>query len=584
MRNAKIKGVNRMLTKRLVFGVMCGILLPNQIVFSEPVKFLPSTQYFSVKNFYVPDQSGYKAYSVDGFYEGVSNEANPKLLLFPKLQLNKNSITILDSIGQRVTNTENFNKNDVSRIIISVNYNPELPTKMEGVGISYALNSMSEKAYYVNTVKNLDGTIPYHPNIFNLPNGFMYKNLIDQQYQSYENVKGEQNKLEEFWKKYKTQTINFENLKLQALDQNEVLGESVDIEGGASFNGGTISIIIKNPKIQTINMVLEGNYQVKASFLFKDSSTSSINANFNESIIMNKYVKQTKDSLVSNKSSGWKVFNFGNRRKSIKESYKEQIEQNNITDEKTNTLIVMEDADDDMISVFEKKFFPEVGKDQVIKEHLAAAQVATTNSQPDLAKAHTAYATMLTSQDETSKVDAAAAAAALSEKNYAMFVAKGMEMFDNSGKATGHYERIITQGSEYDKDIAWIYTKKRSVKRKYNIMMNPVSEVAQHGSLGVCGIASYPYYKTYLAPNNPNYISQAFMITCVKEGSPLHKSNIAPGAIFDTIDNRRILNWSNLEDFLMNKKPGDIVRLTFANDSTPYAQTINIKLEAGLNK
>lgn len=573
-----------MLIKKIVFGIMCGILLPNQNVFSEPVKFLPSTQYFSVRDFYVPNQSGYNIYSVDGFYEGVSSEANPKLLLFPKLQLNTNSIAILDSMGKKVDNTENFNKNDVSRIIISVKYNPELPTRMEGVGISYALNSMSAKGYYVNTVKNLDGTIPYHQNIFNLPNGLMYKNLIDQHYQAYENNRQEQNKLEEFWKKYKTQTINFENLKLQALDQNEVLGESVDIEGGASFNGGSISIIIKNPNIQTINMVLEGNYQVKASFLFKDSSTSSIDAKFDESIIMNKYVKQTKDSLVSNKSSGWKVFNFGNRRKSIRESFKEQIEQNNRTDVRTNTIIVMEDADDDMIKIFESKFFPQVGKDQVIKEHLAAAQVATSNSQPDLAKAHTAYASMLTSQDETSKVDAAAAAAALSEQNYAMFVAKGMEMFDNSGKATGHYERIITQESEYGADKTWIYTKKRSVKRKYNIMMNPLSEVAQHGSLGVCGIAPYPYYKMYLAPNNPNYISQAFMITCVTEGSPLHKSNIVPGAIFDTIDNKRILNWSNLEDFLLNKKPGDVVRLAFANDSTPYTQTINIKLAAGTNK
>ncbi|MEG1313920.1 MAG: hypothetical protein RSD40_06350, partial [Bacilli bacterium] len=110
-----------MLIKKIVFGIMCGILLPNQNVFSEPVKFLPSTQYFSVRDFYVPNQSGYNIYSVDGFYEGVSSEANPKLLLFPKLQLNTNSIAILDSMGKKVDNTENFNKNDVSRIIISVN-------------------------------------------------------------------------------------------------------------------------------------------------------------------------------------------------------------------------------------------------------------------------------------------------------------------------------------------------------------------------------------------------------------------------------------------------------------------------------
>lgn len=579
-----MQGVNRMLAKKILFGTIFGLLIPSQNVFSEPVKFQPTTQYFSVKNFYVFDQSGYKPYSVDGFYEGVSNVADPKLLLFPKLRLNKNNIIVLDSKAKKIDNLDNLNADDISKIIIIVKYNPELPTKQEGVGISYALNGMSSKGYIVNALRNPDKTIPYHQNIFNLPNGLMYKNIIDQQYNSYDNERKEQQQLEEFWKKYKLQTINFEDLKLQALDQDEVLGESTTIEGGVSFNGDNISIIIKNPSIQTLNLILDGNYQVKASFLFKDSSTSSIDAKFDQSIIMSKYVKQTQDSLVSNKSSGWKIFNFGNRRKSVKESYREQIEQQTKTDEKTNTAIVMEDADEDMIKIFENKFFPEVTRDQVVKDHLAAAQVATSNNQPDLAKAHTAYVTMLTSQDESSKVNAAEAAAALSEKNYAMFVAKGMETYDNSGKATGHYQRIITQGSEYSKDMDWNYTKKRTVKRKYNILMNPLSESNQKGSLGICGIAPYQYNKNYLPYNHPNYVYDAFMITCVTEGSPLHKSNIVPGTIFDTLNNKKILNLSDLEDALINKKPGDSIRFAYANAFTPYTQTIDVKLAVGLNK
>src|SRR5687767_6728025 len=50
----------------------------------------PTTAYFSVENFYVPNLSGdYVAYSANGFFEPGGPKANPRLFLLPRFTLQR---------------------------------------------------------------------------------------------------------------------------------------------------------------------------------------------------------------------------------------------------------------------------------------------------------------------------------------------------------------------------------------------------------------------------------------------------------------------------------------------------------------
>lgn len=546
-----------------------------------------NTKYLAVRDYFVPTDRGYEAYSVNGFYEPGLANTRPKIFLFPQVSVDTNDVLFIDKNGQIIEKEDYMNSQNISRIIIEPKYNPSLPNKVQGTGISYALRNLSTKGYFPEALRNPNGEIPFDVSLNMNPYNFQLRNFITQSYSEYERQFAEQKEIENYWNQYLVESINYEDLTLQ-LVVDDVIEESV-VKGNILLNNRLPKMIIRDPDQYTLNRILGGTYEIRAIFKFKDSRTSFIDAELNNAQVITNYLSETKEALTQRKSSGWRIFNIGNKNTSIKESIKHQLETKTQVDKKSNTNIIMEDADEDMIKLFESRFFPAVYRDDVIRDHMLAATKATEANQADLAKAHTKYVEMLKDDTENAKIDAAAAAAALSQKNYAEFVAKGVQMYDNNGKITGKYERIISQESGETTDIGWSMTKKFTAKRTMTQFIVPNHKIKLDASLGLCGFTSFYYVKT--TPIIPNPIMpmdfrqvpiNTFVPTCIIKGGALHRAGVFPGTSFDFVAGKQVQKITDLESLLKKYRAGDKIKL-IRSDLPSNSNVVEVILQQGVH-
>ena len=124
----------------------------------------------------------------------------------------------------------------------------------------------------------------------------------------------------------------------------------------------------------------------------------------------------------------------------------------NRSDQRSSTVIAIEDAPPSLVRYFEEQFFPELSERSVIANHNDAANRAREKGDSSRAEIHAKYAKAIENHDADLEATAIAEAAiALAAGDYATFLAKGVRFRNESNRRSDSWHQVITaevEGSE----------------------------------------------------------------------------------------------------------------------------------------
>jgi hypothetical protein len=501
-----------------------------------------NSAFFSVNNYYYPDADGnYQRYRVSGFYEKVTTPTvQPRLFVLPQIYLNREKIQYIDSEGNTVDSSTPSNQ--ITNINIPLSYSGALPTTLQSIGVAAQIGGTSQDLYIPKPLMNPDGSPLIYPPAYNFPQTI---NQIHADFNAYKNNMRVQEDNLQVWKKFRVEMTALNEVVLSLLVDGEIISTR-QIPGSTLVIAGntlpTLPVQAATPR--QVNRIKSGSFELQISYRFKDSKVGSINASFDAKRTSDSYISETQRAITQNKSSGFKVLGIGYRRSKLKQSLDQSVTQRTSELNMANTVIVMDDADEDMIEQFEAQFFPSLSKQSVIEDHLRAAAVARAGGDTGLAKVHEDYASALRRDDELAEVDAVGAAAALSAGDYAGFIAKGVRAQLSDDNRSNNFSRVISISSNQEDSTTWSQLRRRSVQRAVTILVTPEEKPRQEVRIGICGGFNV---------NNPPQV----VLTCVVEGSPLARAGVVPGSSIISIDGRSFTSITELTEILNSYKPGD---------------------------
>jgi hypothetical protein len=216
----------------------------------------------------------------------------------------------------------------------------------------------------------------------------------------------------------------------------------------------------------------------------------------------------------------------------------------------------MSDANEDMIREFESVFFPELLKNEVIANHLAAADEADANK-PALAKAHRDYAAALTNGSEDLETDAVGAAAALNEQDYATFIAKGVRFSNNSDSRTDNFRRTVKV--DFSSADQKIWSQARSVTRQRQTS-SPVALATKQRfgpALGVYSGAQISYNS--LQPIYGWVSRTGLLVGGLHPAGALAAAGVMPGMILMRVDGQQVQSMADIGRALEYLEPGQTI-------------------------
>lgn len=541
-----------------VFIVLLSVNLLPSTIYSQ-TEINPNTAFFSVNDYYYPDAEGnFQKYRVSGFYENITNPAvQPRLFILPQISLDREKIKYINNEGETVDSSTSANQ--IAVINIPLSYSGAIPTTEQSIGIATQVGGTSQIAFMPRPLMAPNGDPLIHPSAYNFP---QLMSQIFNDFNAYKNNMKVQEDNLQVWKKYRTEMSALNEAVLTLLVDGDVVATRT--VPGSTLVPSTRSLpvlAIRGVTPQQVNRIKGGSFELQISYRFRDSKVAAIDASFDVKQISDSYIRETQRAITQNKSSGFKVFGIGYRRSKLKQSLDQNVTQKTSDKRMANTVIVMDDADEDMIKEFESQFFPSLSKQSVIENHLQAAAVARAEGDPGLAKIHEDYASALRRDDTLAEVDAVGAAADLASQNYAGFIAKGVRAQLSDDNRSNNFSRVISISSNQEDTTSWSQLRRRSVQRAVTIHVVPEEEIRHLPLLGICGGVNF---------NNPPQM----VVTCVTERSPLAQSGIVHGSSILSIDGQAFTNVTELASILERYEPGDVVNIRLMEPTGLVTKTI----------
>lgn len=518
----------------------------------------PNTKYFSVSDYYVPDANAdYHEYRAHGFYEPGGPSVTPRLTMLPLMRLNMSSAKFFDENGTAF-DPRLYPNRKAGLISVSARYSTGMPTKPQLAGIGATLSGISLPNFILDTSKSGTQPLIYPPASTQPP-------LVQAIYAGYsqaDDASAAQRTLAAQWGSYVPNLVPLNELALSLVVGGTTLASQSYSGSTVVMNGWLPQLYIYEPSQSIKNLIANGDYEMAVSYRFVDSSTSFIDARIDAKQVINTYLKETREAITRNKSSGFAVFGLGYRRSKLKTSISQSMDSNLTNSSVASTRIVMNDADDSMIEQFEEAFFPEAQVSEVISNHFAAAEEAGKQGNTQLQQAHLEYAKSLQQQDKLKEVDAVAAAAALAAGNYAMFVAQGVRAQISNDSNEQKFRRVITNSADIEKRVEWSMVKRYSVQRQINTILRPESPAKQTAAWGICG----GVMMDYTVPGQPSYTpfgiqptslpKQGLLVTCTYQGAAAHSAGLTAGMLIDRIGGQPITKIQDYYDALAYSEPG----------------------------
>lgn len=546
------------------------IILLSMFPASAQQELTPNTDMFVVSDYYYPDQRGnYRRFDVSGFVDKpIDNNVRRTVRFLPQLEIDLSKIKFIDSSGNTIRQ-ENTSRVSIKSIQIPINFLASLPVAEQIPAIVGQLGGNPMGAFLPQPVAPPASARPSVHNAIR-----EYTSLRAPQEQNMKN-----------WENFNKNVVSMTELELS-------LQLGADLIWTKKFPGTVVNlppIEIQNPDENVLNRIKNGTFFVSATYNFRDSKITSIDASFDVEAILSTYLSDTQKAVQQNKSTAFKIFGLGQRRSRIKQSFNRKISEASSSQSVARTVIIMDDADDSMIKQFESIFFPVLAKEDVIKEHRVAAETAKSEGNVDLAKVHEDYAKAVMQNDALAEVDAVGAAAALSSGNYAMFVAKGVRAQISDDNSSTRFTKLLSSKETIDQAVLWTNVSKRSTQRSVTVAAINKTPVPRMPTLGICGTEVFVYVGSPSPPPRLpgevvfdfGYRGNYLEITCIEKNSPLHQSGIAPGDGLLSIDGNHVNSQAEVEQRLRVLEPGLKVMLRIVKPYQAEPKVVSVELASG---
>lgn len=529
----------------------------------------PNSNRFDVENYIAIDNNGkYYPYSAHGFYENAASGTTARIYLLPILKLDLKKIKFIDPQGREGHQSDD----NIRSMIIPVLQDLALPNESQKAAIDAAINGHTTiQGFYTPIVKNVAG-IPVI-NTYLAPNTFWYNQILTMA-SNYENnaIAPQQQLINDYNTRYKAQIISPTGLEIIVEAGGEVV-YTKSIPATWITTGGTLSnVTIDNPTEYVKNLIAGGNSQILISYKFKDSQSSTISAHIDVTAIINQFLSEAYQSSVSQQSSGWSFLGLGSSKKSIKSSFDQQVSQQYNASSIANTTIEMYDANDQMIKEFESTFFPTLSQQEVIQNHINAAEKAKLEGNTALQNLHLKYVESLQTNNPNLTPNIEAAVAALGKEDYVGFIANGVRWGSNSANGNNSFRRVLNSNEMTTMAANWNQTRVISIQHAVTQPVMVSEEVRFKASLGTIDVMSFQN-QLYIADGYGGGSMQninGVLVGPITVGGAFHKNNITPGTLITKLGSYSVFNGQTLTDALSHYNSGDKINITLIIQISTY--------------
>lgn len=537
----------------------------------------PNSQFFSVQNYYYPDANGdYRPYRAFGFAE-QSVPTSPRLLVLPTLSVGSSDVQFFETSGQEFDPQVDPDR-EAASVSMKVRYSTALPVEAQMPGIAAALLGRNYSFFIAPPITDTNGNPLMTPHAQGYP---PVSSAIHSAYADYARALVPQQELIAHYRTFQAQAVPMSELKLSLMiDGTEVASRT--LSGSTLISGSSLPpVTLVAPTAYQVNKIKGGSFDLSLAYRFRDSNVASVEADFDRSTLVRSFLEETQSAITKQKSSGWQVFHIGSRRSKISQSINANVESSYIGRHIDRTRVVMRDASDAMIRLFEDKFFPEISRQNVISGHLSAAAIAEADGRPELARAHSEYAAALANNNELAEVDAVGAAAALNAGDYATFVAKGVRASSSNNIKANSFRRVVSEELEQTRVTGWRDTRIVSAQREVTVPVQLEDSAEQMPRWGLCNAVWGPLPASVPNPYGPPVQLSGMMPTCVNAGSPFAAAGLIPGSLVLSFNGRRVRSQGEFETAIERLKPGDIADIRYFDLNTNSEQSVRVKSKLG---
>lgn len=520
---------------------------------TEALELTPNTRAFSVSGFFYFESStgNFQRYQSIGFYETPVPRVKTKVFLMPHISVKKAGVSFIGNDGRTITDEDQANDATVAKIRVSMQYDGNLPDNRQKMGVLSQIYATGETVLDPQ-VTMADLTSPTIGVLYNMPPQ-QKDALRNGQLALTARINSQGDLLRRSENELLPQVVAINAVSITLLVDGEVVGK-FSVPGSLISSGTLPDLFLAGATNSQINRFKERQFQIRLDYSFLDANTGSIIANFDFEKMMNQIVREERVMQVSSTKSGVSFLGFGNRKSKISQFLRESTDEKITQDNKANTVIQMNDADESMVAMFESKFFPQVSREHVINAHLEAAEVAKSTGNEMLAKAHLGYAQAVQEDKIDLSVDTAGALASLSAGDYAGFIAKGVKMQKSETSAASQYSRVMTKSVDVTGSVDWTLVKSVSTQRSVSQIIEQEND-ARKAYLGLCDFVTYDAVE--YGYNPPPHTLHTIVPTCLVTNGPLARAGVAPGAVITKVGGTVITNTQSLENLLSSYRPGE---------------------------
>ncbi|WP_143295497.1 hypothetical protein [Burkholderia pseudomallei] len=484
-----------------------------------PPQISPNTQLIQGSFRAYDPATGFHTYGYQAFYEPTGNGvAGQRIFLLPAISFDDNSVAAEDSSGQPLDPSSPTQADTLVRV--HLNYRQLPPARSEKTGIVAAILGTPLQVYQ-----------PVARPPFGLPLPPQVQQRVVQDVSGYNASLQAQVAAENAANGYAINLVSPQDLTIQLMINDDVVVER-RFPGNLLGNGQLppLSLDGRAP-IDVRQRIRNGDLSdVLVRFQFQDSSLGSVQATFDSQQIINNFVHEFQQQVSSASSMGFDFFIFSHRDTIVRQSLTSQLQQNLTNVQNSKFAILMDNATEDQISLFEHNFFPDTTANQAITDHLKAAADARTRGDQALAKAHEDYAKFLQTGDKQTGINAVAAAAALASGDVLDFLASGVRFSSSNVGGNVTYNRVVQTSAEIDQHRRWSDVRRIDAVRSV-VLVPQRAHVPDRTYAGVCGSV---FNVQFPMPGIPG---QGILVTCVANSSPVDTAGIVPGDIIGAINN-----------------------------------------------
>jgi hypothetical protein len=568
------------------------LALAGMFASTGAVEITPNTRSFNLTNYAYKDDTSPNIllYNVAGFYVADTPLVSQRVFILPSIRYTSQSIQFVDKSGNYIKDMDDVTEDNLNHVEIRLWHNGNLPTREQSIGVISQLQS--------TPVRSVPRYIPFDLNFLSNPNyitwglAFPAKAAIESEFKKLNDEAKAADALYQTWQQRSPQVVGIKSFVLRARIDGEVVGETAKSKFLVPA-GQLPNVYLKGLTTYQINRIKNQGFEIEVEYAFQDQKTSTVNAHFDFKAMMERVIDDSYSRVTQKKSKGWQFLGAGSRKSTMKDSIRQTLTDQTVGGTNGSTMIQMDDASDAQIAMFTEKFFPTLSRNQLIDNHLAAAEKAETDGKSELADAHRKFAEDVRNDKPDLNVDTEKALAALNKDDYVGFIAHGLKVGSTASKGTFEYHRVLNAKSELVKKEDWVSQGNTSVDRTL-VQLVPIQPVRRKPFFGMCNATniqlglwiSEPNANWFPNPQPKNY----FLPFCVIQNSPLANAGIGPGTIIESINGIRINNKNDLDAAFDGKQPGDVIQVVKL-DQIPHSglpggvgfirQRVNVPLAAG---